>query len=185
VPGAMMSILAYDLLEYAVNEQKIIEPAAILNCIKNRIKEKLKLSVEKEFSEGMDLSLCILNTTTNVLTYSGARNSILIVRNNEIIELNTDRQSMDVNTKHEFTQNTFTLQRNDMVYLYSDGYADQKGGANNKKLYFSKFKELLIQQATRGCMEQHERLSVFINNWMYDDPTLQIDDMMIIGFRVK
>ncbi len=183
VPGAMMSILAYDLLEYAVNEQEITEPAAILNCIKNRIKEKLKLAIEKDFSEGMDLSLCKLNTLTNTLTYSGARNTILIVRNSEIIELNVDRQSMNVNTRNEFTQQTFNVQPNDMVYLYSDGYADQKGGPDNKKLYFSAFKKLLIQTAHLNCATQHQHLSTFINEWMYNQ-TLQIDDMMIIGFRI-
>lgn len=184
VPGAMMSILAYDLLEYAVNEQQITEPAAILNCIKNRIKEKLKLAIEKDFSEGMDLALCKLNTTTNTLTYSGARNTILIVRNSEIIELNVDRQSMNVSTRNNFTQQTFIVQPNDMVYLYSDGYADQKGGPNNKKLYFSTFKKLLQQTAHLSCEAQHQHLSTFINEWMYNQ-TLQIDDMMIIGFRIN
>ncbi len=184
VPGAMMSILAYDLLEYAVNEQKITEPAAILNCIKHRIKEKLKLAIAKEFHEGMDLSLCKLNTTTNVLTYSGARNSIIVVRNNEVIELTVDRQSMNVNTANDFTQNAFVVQPNDMVYLFSDGFADQKGGPNNKKVYYSKFKTILQHTATMPCEAQHTHVSEFINEWMYNQ-TLQIDDMMVVGFRVK
>jgi serine phosphatase RsbU (regulator of sigma subunit) len=184
VPGAMMSILAYDLLEYAVNEQKITEPADILNCIKQRIKEKLKLAIAKEFHEGMDLSLCKLNTATNILTYSGARNSIIIVRNNEVIELTVDRQSMNVNTVNDFTQNTFAVQTNDMVYLFSDGFADQKGGPNNKKVYYSKFKTILQHTATMPCQAQHSHVSVFINEWMYNQ-TLQIDDMMVVGFRIK
>ncbi|MBC7411631.1 MAG: SpoIIE family protein phosphatase [Bacteroidia bacterium] len=184
VPGAMMSILAYDLLEYAVNEQKITEPAAILNCIKHRIKEKLKLAIAKEFHEGMDLSLCKLNIVTNVLTYSGARNSIIVVRNNEVIELTVDRQSINVNTINDFTQSTFAMQPNDMVYLFSDGFADQKGGPNNKKVYYSKFKTILQHIASMPCDAQHEHVTVFINEWMYNQ-TLQIDDMMVIGFRIK
>jgi serine phosphatase RsbU (regulator of sigma subunit) len=180
VPGAMMSILGYDLLEYAVKEKGLREPAEILNVINARIIETLYKSNPTGAKDGMDLTLARLNLKTQELVYSGAKNDLLLISAGECIVLRVDKQSIGYNCLVPFTQASIHLKKTDRVYLFTDGFASQKGGRDGKKYMQSKFRDWLTANHTLPFEEQHSRLEEEFNSWKASFQ--QRDDVLVAGF---
>ncbi|MGB3946999.1 MAG: tetratricopeptide repeat protein [Bacteroidia bacterium] len=185
VPGAFMSIMGYNLLEQIVKEQNIHEPASILNELSKSVIRSLKQTAQLgSIKEGMDIALCKINYTTLELEYAGAHNPLTIVRKNELIEVKADNKSIGIShaTNESFKNNSLQLEKNDCIYIFSDGYADQKGGAQNQKFFYKPFKQLLIDINNKTMKEQEKELHQVINNWKGEKE--QIDDILVIGVRV-
>ena len=193
VPGALMSILGISSLneiisQYSQNEINELKASEILNQLRTKIISSFhQADKNNEQREGMDIALCILNLKTNLLQFSGANNSILIVETENSLksqEISPDK--MPVGFVHEkmsdFTNNQIQLKKGDTLYLYSDGYADQFGGLCNKKFMKSKFKELLNYISDRQLSEQKRILNLSLSEWMGN--TEQIDDILVIGVKI-
>jgi serine phosphatase RsbU (regulator of sigma subunit) len=185
VPGALMSIIGYNLLEQVVKEHHIYEPAMILKEVSKLMKDSLKQNDESaEVKDGMDIALCKINYQNKELEYAGAHNSLYLIRNGILTETKADRRSVGIShsKSDSFLNHKIKLEKEDCLYIFSDGYADQKGGAENKKLFYSTFKELLVTIHQLPLEEQKEYLKKTITEWIGNKE--QIDDMLIIGVKI-
>ncbi|MCF8257659.1 MAG: SpoIIE family protein phosphatase [Flavobacteriales bacterium] len=185
VPGALMSIIGANGLNQAVNEHRLLQPATILNYLSMSVNESLRKSERSNYvKDGMDLALCRLNLKTRILKYAGAYNPLIIIRNGELMVTKADRLaigSMD-NTGKSFQEHEIQLQEGDCIYVFSDGYADQFGGPDGKKLKSRPMQDKLLEVSVLPMNLQHQRLQDFFMKWKGD--LEQVDDICIIGVRV-
>jgi len=186
VPGALMSVVGFNLLTQAVNEIGITEPAEILKHLDAGVTKTLRQSEEgKGVKDGMDLSLCTLNIKTNELQYAGAFNSLYYIQNNHLHEIKADKFPIGINLDgivDNYTNHKIQLKKGDAVYLFSDGYADQFGGAKGKKFKYNKLKELLLSVHDKKPNEQQQIISETFDNWKKN--LEQVDDVVVIGVKI-
>jgi serine phosphatase RsbU (regulator of sigma subunit)/putative methionine-R-sulfoxide reductase with GAF domain len=185
VPGAFMSIMGNNLLEQIVKEQKIYEPAAILNELSKMVVQSLKQTDEiGSIKEGMDIALCTIDYRTFELEYAGAHNSLNIIRQGVLTETKADKRAIGIALANStpFTNHKIRLKKGDCIYIFSDGFVDQKGGLKNQKFYSQPFRELLTQISLLKMSEQEKKLEQVIYQWKGEQE--QIDDILVIGVRV-
>ncbi len=193
VPGAFMSIIGNTLLNQTLNNLTVDSAARALDYVNSELKKSLnKNSNETPLRDGMDVALCCIDIKGMRLEYAGANNPIYIVRNKELIEFKADKQpitaSMDTVAK-PFTNKLFDLQKNDVVYLFTDGYADQFGGENipgtksgGKKFLYKRFKETLVAMQDQSMEEQKATLYNTFEKWR--GSLAQVDDVLVIGIKI-
>ncbi len=188
VPGAFMSMLGFENLNQAIHDlEDKVSAAGMLNQLNDNIKLALSAYSEQEaIKDGMDLSLIQYFPKEKRLSFAGAGNPCYIIRESELIEYKGDifpighyHESTD---KLKFKQHEIQLQKNDCVYLFTDGYPDQFGGGKGKKLKYRAFKALLKQNHKVNLDTQLTNLSNYMDDWRGNEE--QIDDMCVIGFRV-
>ncbi len=184
VPGAFMSMLGLTLINDVVNDIADFKASLILSELRTRVKRSLRQKgYEGETRDGMDISLCVFDPETLRLNYAGAYNPLLIVRNNELITYNADKMPIGVFPKEDpFSDNFIDVVKNDMVYVFSDGYHDQLGGERNTKFLLKNFKTLLVDIAVQPAEVQKQILTNKIDSWKGNYP--QTDDMLVIGIRI-
>lgn len=189
VPGALMSLIGNNLINYAVNELKNTRPADILNILQRGLRAKLNQVEKKDAAaDGMDLSFISYEVETKKLQFSGAKNSIFILRDDEVIVLKGDKYGIGdvLHLKNgndiAYTNIEFQLKSGDAIYLFSDGYVDQFGGPKGRKLMSPKFKEILISIQNMEMQQQREVLNEFAADWK--GQLNQIDDILIIGLKI-
>lgn len=183
VPGAFMTLAGNNMIEHIVKVKQVYEPASVLLELNNAIAHTFKNEDERvSLKNGMDIAFCSFDPDTLQLRYAGAHNSIYIVRNGELTEIDADRIAMGNMLNESFKQHSIQLEKNDIIYLFSDGYADQKGGEQRRKFYYPPFKLLLLEICTLPMNEQREALYFTIKEWMKNEK--QIDDMTVVGIRV-
>jgi len=181
VPGAMMSMLGYDMLEYAVKEKGTREPQKILEEMNAYIIEKLFKNNTEGAKDGMDLTLCRLNLKTREILFSGAKNNLMVVSSGKFKEYEVDKYSIGYRKGMNYHQDRIILSSNDMVYLSTDGFPDQKGGPDGKKFGSSRFKALLTEVAGLSATLQCQRLEQELKAWKGGNG--QRDDILVTGFR--
>jgi len=185
VPGALMSMMGFNLLEQIVKERQIYEPGIILDELSKLVMDSLKQTNElSSVKEGMDIALLKINNRTMELEFAGAHNSLYLVRNEKLSELKADRKSIGGALSHAVPFSNFKIkvQKGDCLYAFSDGYADQFGGPDNEKFYYHPFRELLTGISQQSMEEQEGKLEKVISEWK--GHKAQIDDMLVIGVRV-
>jgi len=137
-------------------------------------------------NDGMDLNLCVLDRNEKFLEYSGAFNPLYLIRDETIIEIKANRFSIGADTRLSRGENNFKshkvpLQKDDILYLFSDGYADQFGGPEGKKFKYRRFRHLLLTIHKIPMEKQLAILDASIEEWKGDYD--QVDDIMVIGIR--
>jgi serine phosphatase RsbU (regulator of sigma subunit) len=185
VPGALMSMLGISFLEEIVNRRGITDSDAILNELRKEIKHALhQKGISNEAKDGMDISLCVIDKTVNLIQYSGAFNNLYLIRNGKLIEYHADRMPIGIFDLPDmsYTVHNIKSEQGDMIYLFSDGFADQFGGPKNKKFMYSSLKELLIKVYQQPLRKQKQNLENRFDEWKGD--TGQIDDVLLVGFRI-
>lgn len=183
VPGALMSMIGSEKLREAVAENN--SSGQILKELNNGIRTSLKQSNnEGSTRDGMDIALCQVEGMK--IEYSGANRPLWIIRNgaSEIQEIKPDKKSIGGFTEGDttFESHTIELNKGDTIYMFSDGYADQFGGADGKKLSTKRFREFICALANKSMAEQKKELSIFIEKWRGKEE--QLDDILVIGIRV-
>jgi ligand-binding sensor domain-containing protein/serine phosphatase RsbU (regulator of sigma subunit) len=185
VPGAFMSLISINLLNEIMDKKISKVPSEILEILRLRIIETLTPSIEEEKRQnGLDIALCVYNPATKELSYSGAKNPLYLFRNNALKEIKADRHTVGRfynQEKNPFTNHSLFVERGDVIYLFTDGFADQKGGALNKKYYYQPFKELFQRIHGLNMAEQKRQLEKEIELWRGNHE--QIDDILIMGIR--
>jgi serine phosphatase RsbU (regulator of sigma subunit) len=187
VPGAFMSIIGHSNLNKIVVEQGYTEPDAILRKLDREITNALKQQEgDSESRDGMDVALCSLNIFEGILSFAGAQRAMYVIRQGEIIEFKGDSFSMGGNFKSkkkqkEFTKHEIALEKDDTIYIFSDGYPDQFGGLDNRKFTSKQFKELLVRIQTYSLEEQKNILKREFDIWK--GAYKQMDDVMVIGLK--
>lgn len=205
VPGAFMSVLGVSLLNELVGREEITSSDQLLNLLRAKIKISLnQTNKTNEAKDGMDIAVCVIDTDTNTLQYAGANNPLFIIRESNLPEadrkeiqavkvsessgfklfhLKADRQPIGIYVKETpFRNNTLQLQKNDKLYMFSDGYVDQIGGKHQRKFMIKNFKELLLEIHSKPFIEQKEVLEQTINTWKNN--TEQIDDILVVGIKI-
>ena len=184
VPGAMLSIEASHLLNTAFNADNTKTPAGILNKLDKLVDQALHNKVDDiEIKDGMDLSICKINFSINTVEYAGAFNSIYLVRNNILIEYDADNIFIGSNSDNkQYTNQTFKLEKDDTIYMFSDGYADQFGGDKGKKYKYRNLQQLLVKNNNKPMDAQKEALNNDFEHWRGN--LEQVDDVMIIGIKI-
>ncbi|MBI4649323.1 MAG: SpoIIE family protein phosphatase [Bacteroidia bacterium] len=187
VPGAFMSMLGVSFLNEIVRKKEVTRACDVLNILREYIIEALQQKgKEGEQQDGMDIAFCAINSKTRVLQYAGAKNSLYIVskdNSNEIKEFKADKMPVGIYMEMKpFTHNEICLNKDDIIYLSSDGYIDQFGGENRKKLLNKRFKEILLKVSKEPMNIQKEMLINEFENWKGEHE--QIDDVTILGLKI-
>jgi serine phosphatase RsbU (regulator of sigma subunit) len=180
VPGAFMSLLNIGFLSEAINEKKIHEPSEIFNMVRNRLIQSISKEGQKD---GFDGILICFNKNTGIIKYSAAHNAPILIIDQEIKSLPYDKMpvGMGENIKSFLTYKVDASKGN-MLYLYTDGYADQFGGPNGKKIKYKQLNNLLLDISNLDLYLQKEKLEDFFENWKGE--LEQVDDVCIIGIRL-
>lgn len=187
VPGAFMSIIGYNGINQAVNEQGMLSPEKIMDHLNVTVANTLRQSsgTSIKVRDGMDTALCSVDLKKMLLKFSGAMNPMYLVRNGEIEIFKGDKQpvgAVEANKQKSYTSHEVNLQKGDCIYLFSDGYVDQFGGENDKKYKLKRFRQLLRSIWQKPMQEQHAIIDETFHNWKGTND--QLDDVCVVGVRI-
>ncbi|GAB4145187.1 MAG: hypothetical protein Fur0041_19890 [Bacteroidia bacterium] len=183
VPGAMVSVVCSNALTKAVLEDKIHETAAILDKARSIVIEKLSKS-EDNIRDGMDICLVRFSKKNrNDIQYSGANRPLWYIQNNELHEIKPDKQSIGYHEEMKpFTSSHLHLNSGNVLYMFTDGFADQFGGDEGKKFKTARLKEMLISISEVEMEDQKNQFRSTFEDWK--GALEQVDDITIIGIRI-
>lgn len=205
VPGAMVSVVCHNALNRSVKEFNLTNPAEILDNVRRLVIETFAKS-ESEVKDGMDIGLCAYNVKSNQLYFAGAHNGLYVItrasnektisyadktgsvtysndRKHALCEIKPDKQPVGKFAHMTpFTVHQVPFQENDILYLYSDGYADQFGGPRNKKFKSKNFKKLLLECHQLQLEEQKQKIQYKFQKWKGHRE--QLDDVCVLGIRL-
>ena len=203
VPGALMSMLGNSFLNEIVNEYNIYNPAQILDLLRAKVIKTLRQK-ETNTKDGMDISICAINTKLREINYAGAFNPVYITTDAEINEASNfdvytnelipdkvlkiipaDRFPIGIvedQNNDMFTNKKYHYKAGDCLYLFSDGLADQFGGFNGKKYRTKQLKDLLLKLAKHDMEYQHLSIAEDFEKWkgMHE----QVDDILMVGIKL-
>ena len=203
VPGAFMSMLGIGLLNEIIIDNKVSDPAEILNHLRSKIIAALDQNEVDKSKDGMDISLCVLDKKTNILTYAGANNPLWIIRKETLKNAEIIKNSINIGDGspmlHEvapdkmpignffavpppFSNKKIEVLNGDLFLLITDGFADQFGGELGKKYKYKPLKELLIRLQSSPITSQSTALEKEFNHWRGNEE--QIDDVCIVGVKI-
>lgn len=184
VPGAFMSIIGYDLLRNIVEEQGIDDPSEILEKLSDGVARTFGNDIDN-LPDGMDLAFCVIDKTKNLMQYSGAFNPLYLVRDNNILEIKGDRFPVGIynnsDKSQHFHTHTIQLRKDDVFYIFSDGYVDQFGGPTGKKFKHRRFRRLLLSICSLPMEKQKSLVLKSFDIWKRE--LEQVDDILVIGVR--
>jgi ligand-binding sensor domain-containing protein/serine phosphatase RsbU (regulator of sigma subunit) len=199
VPGAINSMLGISLLNKIIGEGETTSPDEILNKLRENIITSLKQTVDSPIQDGMDLVILSFNSGLTELEFSGANNSMFIIRDNAYFDENGEKDCASIRSESHFLieisgqkmpasiyplMNTFKkevvkLYPHDKIYIFSDGYMDQIGGPNDKRFMKKQFKLLLLDIHTLPMQEQRDILDSKNTQWV--NGKQQTDDILVMG----
>jgi serine phosphatase RsbU (regulator of sigma subunit) len=184
VPGAFMSLLNSSFLNEAIVEKRISATGEILNFVRERLIDALSEDGSEEGGkDGMDCVLLKLDAERRALEFSAANNSVIVIRNNELLELEGNRMPVGRSFKMDtFDTKRFELLPGDVIYAFTDGYADQFGGPQGKKFMRKNLTKALLEIHALPMDEQRLRLQQRFTEWQ--GKLEQLDDVLITGIRV-
>ncbi len=184
VPGAFMSMIGNDLLRNIVIERQVHDPAELLQQLHLGVIRALKQQDDTGLPDGMEASACRLDMTTGTVTFAGARQSLYVVSDGTLTEINGDRHAIGGRQSRRqarvFTNHDVDLTPNAMLYLTTDGFADQPN-PRGQKFKTRHLRELLVKVADLPLPEQQKRLEIELAAHMGPEP--QRDDITLVGVR--
>lgn len=186
VPGAFMSILGITTLSEVINRGCYSSAGSILNQLREGIMKALNQTGEEyEQKDGIDMALCKLNTESNQIEYAGAFNPIYVVQNRRLVEIDGDKMPIGVAAEEEkpFKTHRFSLEPENVIYLFTDGFVDQFGGVDGKKFKYQPFRNLILKIHELPMHKQKEELRKAFEKWRGEHQ--QLDDLLILGFRYQ
>ena len=187
VPGAFMSMLGNAFLNEIVAHNDITKANEVLDRLRDLIISSLKQSGEESVTrDGMDIAFCEINLKTLSIQFSGAHNSLIIIRNNELIELHADRYPVGLYHKSliPFNNHEFQLMKGDNLYMFTDGIFDQFGGENGSKFMYKRLKNLMLEVNQLPMESQKFVIEKNVDEWMKNEYE-QIDDITMLGMRIQ
>lgn len=187
VPGALLSLMGNNLLNQAVHERNLSRPSAVLDYLNAGIQHTLnQYKSAGELRDGMDIALCVFDHSRRKLQFAAAINPLYIIRDGMLIQSKGNRFSIGSyfdNKMRPFTNQEMELQSGDMIYLFTDGYPDQFGGEDDRKMSHRRFRELLMSIHHLPVDEQKQMLEDQLHAWM--GSAKQTDDICVIGVRIR
>jgi ligand-binding sensor domain-containing protein/serine phosphatase RsbU (regulator of sigma subunit) len=186
VPGAFMSMIGYNLLNQIIMEKGFTDPGAILNELHKGVQDALRQGRnEVNTNDGMDVSLIAVHEINGKVIWAGAFRPMVIVRAaGELEKIDGNKFPIggeQLDSMRQFTTNNILLGKNDTIYLFSDGYADQFGGDRGKKFMVKRFNDLLRSIHVYSMDEQRKELERTFEGWRGEHE--QVDDVLVVGIR--
>jgi len=186
VPGAFMSIVGFNQLNYAVTVKKARTAGGILDELNAGVITTLNENTgENSIKDGMDMALCVMDLKNMKSQFAGANNPLVLIRENKIIRYKGDRfpiGAFEARGTQSFVNNEFDLKEGDCLYLFSDGYPDQFGGLEGKKFMYKRFEELLLEIHSLPVSEQKATLEKRLIKWKGSND--KVDDILVIGIKI-
>ncbi|HEN20569.1 MAG TPA: hypothetical protein ENN86_01000 [Desulfobacteraceae bacterium] len=184
VPGAFMSMLGNAFLNDIINSRKYVNAGDVLKQLRDEVVRSLKQKGEEgETQDGLDIALCMYNTRDGTLHFAGANNPLYLLRDNEMQRIDADKMPIGIHRSIDkpFNNHSLKIRPGDIIYLFSDGYADQFGGPLGKKLKYKAFRNMLINEHGKPMQVQKERLEKAFDDWKGEAE--QVDDVLVMGVK--
>lgn len=186
VPGAFMSIIGFELFRKITNIEGLSRPSDILNRLNEDFHVIFKDVDNVVLRDGMDVAFCSIDKKNMILEFAGAFNPLYLIRDNKITEIKGDRFAIgldETNFKDQtFKNHLIPIQQGDIIYIFSDGFADQFGGPDGKKYKYRRFRHLLLNLHRLPMDKQHEILENNVMEWRGQQE--QVDDILVIGIKI-
>ena len=183
VPGAFVSVVGNNGLNRALKEYDLKHPADILDKLSELVEESFRQEGYSGVRDGMDVALCCLHLDTLKLEFAGANNPLYIISDEELTEIKGNKQPVGLfEDRVPFTNHEVQLMENDVIVLFSDGYADQFGGEQGKKYKYTRFKLLLKGLSGESVNSMEQMLAKEFDSW--SEGHEQIDDVCVFGVRI-
>lgn len=186
VPGAFMSLVGNTLLNQTLNQPSITTPAQTLDYINQQLPKTIKSkSTTGTIKDGMEITMCEFDPETLTMNFAGANSNIYLVRDGVIQIYKGDKQPIGESLSGQiqaYTNHTIALQKNDCIYMITDGFADQFGGEKGKKFKYKPLEDLFCAVSGKNPQEQKDLISTTFNNWKLNHE--QVDDVLVIGIKV-
>jgi serine phosphatase RsbU (regulator of sigma subunit) len=186
VPAALMGMIANNYLRICEHEPTVNRPSEALDFINVGVSNTLRQEyTNSKIRDGMDMVFIAIDYSKMVLHFAGAKNPIYIIRKGELTEYKGDKHPIGAFVGEEmlkFTNLSIPVEKDDCIYMFSDGFADQFGGPKGKKLLYKRFKEILIKNCLLPMKEQHDILLNAFEEWR--GKLEQVDDVCVMGIRL-
>ncbi|HEU4716714.1 MAG TPA: tetratricopeptide repeat protein [Bacteroidia bacterium] len=185
VPGAFMSLLNISFLNECVAEKNVPDPAGILGHVRSRLIRALRDEITGESArDGMDASIACFDFENRTFSFACANNPVWIIREGTLMEFAPDKMPVGQHDgeMRPFTSQHFDLEKGDVIYLFTDGYADQFGGPDGKKFKYRQMKDALLSLYGKPMPEQRDELEKTFTAWK--GSLEQVDDVLVIGVRI-
>ncbi len=190
VPGALMSMMGNSLLNQIVNDKQVTKPNLILDELHNGIRKALN-QTNSENRDGMDIALLTItkNTADTTVAYSGANNALIFFKNNQLHEIKANKMAIggyQQEQERHFTRQEIQISADELLnysfYLFTDGYQDQFGGKDIRKVGREGFRQILRDIHEQAMEKQGEILALHLAEWQGKQD--QIDDILVMGFKI-
>lgn len=187
IPGAFMSVLGISLLNQIIIEEQNSDPSFILQRLNHKVNKAFSNAYEagQASYDGMDISLCCIDYRSMTVTFSGALRPVYFICREGLREIKGSRYpigGLNLEAERKYESQKFSFSQGDKLYLFSDGYADQFGGASDKKLMTKKFKSILGRLYYLSMNTQCMELDRILNDWKGSGE--QTDDVLVIGVKL-
>ena len=185
VPGALISLIGYFLLNDIVKSRKISDPGEILDALDKGVTRTLRQDMDDSSTkDGMDIALCTINTKTNEVGYAGAHRSLYWMNSGEMVEIKGNKFPIGggiYKNQTQFESHKLQMNSGDSVFFCSDGFPDQFGGPDNRKFGPRRLRELIAKHHGKSMTEVHIIIDEDWTTWKGDQK--QTDDVLLIGIR--
>jgi serine phosphatase RsbU (regulator of sigma subunit) len=184
VPGALISLIGYFLLNDVIKTQKEFNPATILDLLNLAVTKTLRQDTQNATRDGMDIALCRINATKTELQYAGAHRPLYVVQNGELLVIDGDKAPIgggQLKKRDSFKCSTFAIAADSQFYVFSDGVPDQFGGSEGKKYSPRRIRDVIMQNQGLSMVEMQNAIFSDFDTWKGD--VKQTDDLLMIGLR--
>jgi serine phosphatase RsbU (regulator of sigma subunit) len=186
VPGAFMSLIGQSLLAQTISDMPNAPLSSILTETSNRVTQQLQQNENKN-KDGMHIGLVKIDYRHQTIYYVGSKHSLVYTdKNDELHFIKGEPASIggEMLRKAIFTEHTLHFDKIKRFYLFSDGYQDQFGGAENKKFGTRRLHHLLAKIQSYSLKEQGKIIAQEIEDWQMAGNEKQIDDILVAGIDI-
>lgn len=185
VPGALMSLIGFFLLNNIVNTKNARSSGEILDYLDADVTETLGQGEnDNAAKDGMDISLCRINKNKKQIEYAGAHRPLYYMSEDRLIEIKGNKFPIggaQYKNRGRFTNTIINYQEGESVYLFSDGFPDQFGGAKNKKFSPRRIRDMIRDNENLTPVELGRLMDKEFENWRGSNK--QTDDVLMIGIK--
>ncbi len=186
VPGSLMSMIGYSMLNEIVNVKNILKPSDILARLNVGIRRTLKQDkIGNQRLDGMDIALCSIDRRAKTIEFAGANRHLIFFRDKSLEMVKGDKFGIgglhNESTIH-FKNNFLSYDDGDVLYMCTDGYADQFGGTKGKRMMTRNMIKILEKSLSFGVNDQEQLLNHWLDKWQGNYE--QTDDILLIGIQL-
>ncbi|HWY11974.1 MAG TPA: PAS domain S-box protein [Bacteroidia bacterium] len=186
VPGAFMSMIGCGFLNEIVHRNKITEPGEILRKLNKRIRRLLKTNTrEIKAHDGMDIAICAIDQSSNKMQFAGANRSLIHLSDGNLNVTKGNKYGVggiQVESTREYTSHEISYNQGDSIYMFTDGFGDQFGGENGRKMMTSNLLKMITSRHSLDMSEQEKVYHNYFEDWRGNQE--QTDDVLMIGIKL-